>query len=112
MQIYHNPKCSNSLRALAQIQSHGIEPEIIEYLQSSLEVDQLQKVVEKLALPVIGIVRTRESVWVEQFHGNKYSDEELLAILVEHPVLLQRPIVVTNTQAVIARPPEKVLQIL
>lgn len=111
--IYHNPRCSKSRETLALLRGKGVEPRIVEYLVSPPDVTQLKSVLGKLGLPVRAIIRTKEPEYAALglAEGN-HSDDELLALLVQHPKLIERPIVVRDGKAAIGRPPEKVLDIL
>ena len=111
--IYHNPKCSKSRKALEIIKSKNIEPTIILYLVNKLSKAEVKNLLSKLGLSIRGIQRTGE----EEFKNNdlkneNLSDDELLEFLIKFPKLLQRPIVVKNSKAVIGRPPENILNLL
>ncbi len=111
--IYHNPKCSKSRKALEIIKSKNIEPIIILYLLNKLSKAEINNLLSKLGLSIRGILRTGE----EEFKNNdlkneNLSDDELLEFLIKFPKLLQRPIVVKNSKAVIGRPPENILNLL
>jgi len=109
--IYHNPRCSKSRATLALLHEHGHSPEIIEYLKSPPDSSTLRTLANKLGLPLSDIVRTGE----KEFKDNKLTnadDDTLASAISEHPILLQRPIVVSGDQAAIGRPPEAVLAIL
>ena len=109
--IYHNPRCSKSRATLALLHEHGHSPEIIEYLKATPDSSTLRTLANKLGLPLSGLVRTGE----QEFKDNNLTDANdgaLLAALSEHPILLQRPIVVSGDRAAIGRPPESVLDIL
>jgi len=108
--IYHNPRCSKSRAALALLTERKIDVEIVDYLASPPSRSTLEALVRKLDLPVRAIVRTGEPEFREH-GGAERSDEELLDLLVEHPRLLQRPIVDTGRAARIGRPPERVLEL-
>jgi len=110
MKIYHNPKCSKSREALALLRQHGVEPEVVEYLKEPLTKTELKKLVALLGVRPIDIVRTKEAIWKEQYAG--MSESDVFDALVEHPVLLERPIVVEGGRAAIGRPPENVLSLL
>ena len=109
--IYHNPRCSKSRATLALLHEHGHFPEIIEYLKSPPDSSTLRTLANKLGLPLSDIVRTGE----KEFKDNNLTnadDDTLASAISEHPILLQRPIVVSGDQATIGRPPEAVLAIL
>lgn len=110
--IWHNPRCSKSRATLALLQENGVEPEIRLYLSDPPSADELRRAAAMLGLPVIGFTRTGEKVFKELGLGKDASDEELIAAMVAHPILIERPIVFANGRAAVGRPPENVLQIL
>ena len=109
--IFHNPRSSKSRATLALLHEHGHSPEIIEYLKASPDSSTLYALAKKLGLPLSGIVRTGEQAFKDNNLANA-NDDELAAAINEHPILLQRPIVVYGDRAAIGRPPESVLDIL
>ena len=109
--IYHNPRCSKSRATLALLREHGHSPKIIEYLKTPPDSSTLNALANKLGLPLSGIVRTGEQIFKDNNLTNA-NDNELVAAISEHPILLQRPIVVSGDRAAIGRPPESVLGIL
>ena len=117
--VYHNPKCSNSRGALALLEERGISPTVVEYLKAPLSKAELRKLAAALKATAgkdwpglrDGMLRTREPVYAEL--GLKdASDDELLAAVAEHPILLNRPIVATPRGTVLARPPELAKSVL
>ena len=111
--IYHNNRCSNSRGALALLRDNGIEPTIVDYIAQPLDAEQLQALVRQLGMPVRELLRSKEAVFAELGLGDALaSDAQLLAAVAEHPVLLNRPIVVTPKGAALCRPPEKVLALI
>lgn len=111
--IYHNPRCSNSRGALALLREHGIEPAIVDYLGHPLDVPALEALVARLGVPLRELLRTKEAAYAELDLGNPARTEgELYAAVAAHPVLLNRPIVVTPKGALLCRPPERVLELL
>jgi arsenate reductase len=112
MKIYHNPRCSKSRQTLALIQENGQEVEIIEYLKESLSFKDLKSILEMLNIKAIELIRTNEIIWKENYKGKEMTDQELINAMRENPKLIERPIVVKNGQAIIGRPPKKVLDLL
>ena len=111
--IYHNPRCSKSRQTLALLQQHGIEAEIIEYLNEPPDADTLRRIVKKLGLTPHELLRTKEKIYKELgLADSSATDAELLDIMAENPILIERPIVVHGNRAVIGRPPENVLELL
>lgn len=113
IQIYHNPRCSKSREALALLQARGIVVEVVEYLQTPLNLWQMQELRQLLGLPARELLRTGEEAYATLGLADPdLSEEALLGAIVAHPILLQRPIVVNDQRAVIARPPELALTVL
>ena len=109
--IYHNPRCSKSRATLALLHKHGHSPEIIEYLKAPPDSSTLRTLANKLGLPLSDMVRTGEQVFTD-YNLTNANDDALATAISEHPILLQRPIVVSGDRAAIGRPPESVLDIL
>lgn len=111
--IYHNPRCSKSRQTLELLQQRGIAPTVVEYLKTPPTKAQLQSILQKLGIKAQQIIRTGEAEYAELGFANaSHSEEELIALLVAHPKLIERPIVVHGDKAAIGRPPENVLSIL
>ena len=111
--IYHNPRCSKSRETLALIQQQGLQPKIIEYLKTPPSHQQLDSILRGLEIEPRGLMRTGESEYAElELSNPSLSRDQLIAIMIEHPKLIERPIVVAGDQIVIGRPPEAVLAIL
>jgi arsenate reductase len=109
--IYHNPKCSNSRRCLEIIREEGFEPTIIEYLQYPPSATALEKLIGKTGVAVRDAVRTKEPAY-RDLGLDKANDGELLKAIAAHPILLNRPIVVTDKGARLCRPPDLVRELL
>ena len=113
MKIYHNPRCRKSRETLQLIQEAGLEPEIIEYLKDPPTASELDAILKKLKLQPRQIMRTGEDIYKElKLKDRELSRSEAIQILVEHPKLIERPIVVKGKQAVLGRPPENVRSLL
>jgi len=111
--LYHNPRCSNSLGALALLRERGIAPRIVDYLAQPLDLAQLQQLATAVGGPVRGLLRSKEAAYQTLGLDNPAcTDAQLLAAVVQHPELLNRPIVVTPLGARLCRPPERVLDLL
>ena len=105
--IYHNPKCSNSRACLALISEAGVEPRIVEYLKTPLSRAELGALVTKMGIGPRDLVRPKEAAYAELNLTNA-DDEALLDAMAAHPILINRPIVVTATGAALCLPPERV----
>ena len=113
--IYHNPRCSKSRKTLELIESHGIRPRIVEYLEKPPDADTLLRLSEMLDVPLSDLLRKNEAEFAESREPVPVDDNEALSRwLHEHPRVLQRPIVVDDDsgRAVVGRPPENVLDII
>lgn len=111
--IYHNPKCSNSRGALARIREAGIEPEVIEYLKTPPGRTRLVAMMKEAGLTPRQLVRAKEKLYAELgLAAPGISDKAIVDAMVEHPVLMNRPIVVTAKGVRLCRPPELVEDLL
>lgn len=110
--IYHNPKCSKSRETLALLRARGLEPRIVEYLNSPPTAAELASIVAKLGIRPEALVRKGEKVLSARYAGRNLTDAEWIAAMVADPVLIERPIVVAGDKAAIGRPPESVLSLL
>ena len=111
--LYHNPKCSKSRQTLELLGEQGITPDIIEYLQSPPNAEQLQEILNLLGFAPRDLMRRKEDVYAECGLNNpSLTDAELIGFMVKHPILIERPIVLANGKAAIGRPPAQVLEIL
>jgi len=110
--IYHNPRCSKSRQTLALIREKGLEPDIIEYLQTPPSVEELNHILNLLGIEPEALLRKGEEEYREFFKGREIPRQEVIALMVQHPKVIERPIVVHGEKAVLGRPPENVLDIL
>lgn len=111
--IYHNPRCSKSRATLALLRERGIEPQIIEYLDSPPDRNTLRRLLKALNLGPRELLRTGEAAYKEHDLGRtQMTDTEIIDAMVRNPILIERPIVVAGSRAAIGRPPERVLEIL
>jgi arsenate reductase len=111
--IYHNPDCGTSRNTLALIRNTGIEPAIIEYLTTPPSRETLVSLIDRMEIPVRALLRERGTAYCELGLGESdLTDEQLLDAMMEHPILINRPIVVTPLGVKLCRPSEAVLDIL
>lgn len=109
MTIYHNPKCSKSRETLRLLTDAGVSPTVVKYLETPPTVAELDRVLTLLNLEPIDIIRRKEQVYQDLAIDPQQMDRQaLLQVLVDNPILIERPIVVKGDRAVIGRPPEKV----
>jgi arsenate reductase len=112
MKYYHNPRCAKSREGLALLKEKGLAPQIVEYLKEPLTPQELSSLVGKLGLSAKELIRTSEKIWKEEFKGKELSEEELVLAMIEHPKLMQRPILEKEDKAALGRPPKNLLQIV
>lgn len=111
--IFHNPSCGTSRNTLALIRHSGVEPEVIEYLETPPSKERLRELVAAMGIPVRALLREKGTPYAELKLGDpKWSDEQLLDFMLEHPILINRPIVVTPLGTKLCRPSEAVLELL
>ena len=111
--IYHNPRCSKSRQTLALLQSHDIEPEIVLYLETPPNADVLQALLKKLGISARDLLRKGEDAYKDNnLKDPSLTEQALIAAMVAHPKLIERPIVVKGSRAVLGRPPENVLELI
>jgi len=111
--IYHNPRCSKSRQGLALLRENGVEPEIVEYLKDPPSTDELEAILRKLSMEPRELMRRKEPEYKDLGLANEgLSRGRLIAAMVEHPRLIERPIVVAGDRAVLGRPTEKVLELI
>ena len=111
--IYHNPRCSKSRQTLELLREHGVEPEIVEYLKTPPEPDELKRITDLLGLKAVELMRRGESEYRDLgLDDDALTETALINAMCEHPRLIQRPIVIAGNNARIGRPPESVLEIL
>jgi len=111
--IFHNPRCSKSRGALQMLRDRGLEPTVIEYLQEPPDAKTLDHLLTLLGIEPRDAMRKQEKEYKElKLDDPKLTRRQLVAAMAEHPILIERPIVVRGDKAVIARPPERVEEIL
>lgn len=111
--IYHNPDCGTSRNTLEMIRQSGEDPQVVEYLKTPPSREVLSELLDMMGLKPRDILREKGTPYAELGLADpNLSDEELLAAMMEHPILINRPIVVTDKGAALCRPSEKVLDLL
>ncbi len=112
--IYHNPRCSKSRETLSLLQSHGVEPQVVLYLETPPDAATLRNLLQMLNLSSPrDLMRQKEDLYrTLNLADSTLSEEALIQAMVENPKLIERPVVVKRGQARIGRPPERVLEIL
>jgi polyphosphate kinase len=112
MKIYHNPRCSKSREGLKYLEERGFEIEVIDYMKNGITPREIKEFLTKSGLKVTDIIRTTEELYKAQFKGKEFTTEEWIDILVKNPKLIQRPLVIKGTHAVLARPAEEIQKLI
>ncbi|MDX1760996.1 MAG: arsenate reductase (glutaredoxin) [Christiangramia sp.] len=112
LKIYHNARCKKSREGLEILKESGKDFEIREYLKDPLDESELKSLVKKLEIAPIQLVRKNEKVWKEDYKDKDLSDNELITVMVKNPKLIERPVVETDKNAVIGRPPSEIEKLL
>ena len=110
--IYHNPRCSKSREGLCEIESLNQPFKVRKYLDEPFTKVELEEVIKKLNIHPIELVRTKESIWIENYKGKELSDIQIIQAMLENPKLIERPIIVNGNNAVIGRPIENINKII
>ncbi|WP_153556294.1 arsenate reductase (glutaredoxin) [Roseimaritima sediminicola] len=111
--IYHNPRCTKSRQTLALLEEHGIDADVVRYLDQPPSEAELTEIIRLLGIEPKQLVRTKEKLFAELgLKGAELSEAQWIKTLADHPKLIERPIVVHGNRAAIGRPPENVLEIL
>ena len=104
--IYHNPRCGKSRTCLTYLETANKSFKIVKYLENPISKEELTEIITKLKIPAIELVRTKEKIWIEQFKGKQLTEADVITAILENPILMERPVVVYNNKAIIARPLE------
>ncbi|RKM91909.1 arsenate reductase (glutaredoxin), partial [Aquimarina sp. AD10] len=110
--IYHNPRCSKSRETLALLEEQKEDVTIIKYLDTPITKDILIELIDLLGIPPIDLVRKNETIWKEKYKNEKLSDDEIINAMLNHPKLIERPIVVKGNKAILGRPPQQVITLI
>ena len=110
--LLHNPRCGKSRDALRLLQDAGVDVEIVEYLKTPPSEAQLKAILNRLGMKAEQLLRKGEAIFKEKYAGRTLGDAEWIAAMVEHPILIERPIFLVGNRAVIGRPPERVLDLV
>ena len=113
IKIYHNPRCSKSREALKLLNDKGLNIDIILYMDNKLLPEELRVLLRKLNISAKELIRKNEKIYKEKnIKNNIYSEDELIELMIEYPNLMQRPIIEVNEDIIIARPPEKIIDLI
>ena len=111
IEIYHNNRCSKSRCALDFLNDKAIDFKVIEYLKDATSIETIQSLLKKLNIPAHELIRKSEAIYIEKYKGKNLSETEWIQAMHENPILIERPIVINGDKAIIARPPEKALEL-
>ena len=113
MKILHNPRCSKSRTTLALIEAAGVEPEVVLYLENPPTSSELDQLLDMLGLEPAGLIRRGEEIYKELgLASRELSRQEMIELMIAHPKLIERPIVIDGERAILGRPPENVNELL
>lgn|SRR5690606_21331267 len=112
IKIYHNNRCSKSREGLCFLKDKNLEIEVINYMQNPPSIEELKEIIQLLNIKPIELVRTKEVIWREQFKDKNLTDDEIVDAMCRFPQLIERPIVINDNKAVLARPSDKINEIL
>jgi len=113
MTIYHNPKCGTSRNTLEMIRKSGVEPQVIEYLKTPPSREELVGLIGRMGIPVRDLLRQKGTPYDELgLSDDKWTDDQLIDFMMEHPILINRPVVVSDKGVRLCRPSEKVMDLL
>lgn len=112
LKIYHNPKCSKSRNALKYLQDKGLNPEIRLYLKDAYTRDELLDVLKRMNIEAKDLVRTQETLYKTEYKNMSFNNDEWIDLLLEHPKLIKRPLIINNNKAIWAVPETEVDNIL
>lgn len=112
IQIWHNPRCSKSRNALNLLEEKGINPQIVKYLEDTPTKDELKNVLKMLNISAKELLRTGEDIYKELNLKAQNDEEKIIDAMIENPKLIERPIIIKNGKAVIARPIENLEELL
>lgn len=112
IKIYHNNRCSKSRCGVELLENSGKEFEIVKYLDTPPTLEELKHIIDLLGIAPIQLVRKNEAIWKENYKGKQLSEAEIISAMASHPKLIERPIVINGSKAVIGRPTETILDII
>lgn len=112
LQIFHNNRCGKSRQCLALLEASGKKFDVVTYLTTPLNRNELETLLQKLNISPLDLVRQKEKIWTELYKGKSLTDKEILEAILQHPILMERPILATENEAIIAREEEKIKSFL
>lgn len=112
MKIYHNARCGKSRKALQLVNEANVDIEVFEYLKESLTAADIKSVLSKLGMNASELLRKNEAIYKEKYKGKELSEAQWIDAMIQYPKLIERPILIKGDKAIVARPPEKVLDFI
>lgn len=112
VKIYHNPRCSKSRNAVALLEEQGVEAEVVKYFETPATKEELKEILKMLGLSARELMRTKEAIYKELGLKDVDDEEALIDAMVEHPKLIERPIVINDGKAAIGRPIENIVELI
>tara|TARA_B110000495_G_C22440901_1_gene276598 strand:+ start:151 stop:504 length:354 start_codon:yes stop_codon:yes gene_type:complete len=112
IKFYHNPRCGTCRKSLSFLHDNNQDVNLVEYLTNPISKIELKKIIKLLNISAYDLIRVKESLFKELYAGKRLSNDECIDILLKHPVLMERPIIVQDNKAIIGRPAIKVLDLL
>jgi arsenate reductase len=110
--IYHNNRCGKSRAALAALEAQKEKFTVVDYLKNPPSASQIKALLKQLNMQAFDLIRKKEAIFLEQYQGQDLSNDDWIAVLAKHPILIERPIIVFGNKATIARSPEKIAEAL
>ncbi|MEO8516937.1 MAG: arsenate reductase (glutaredoxin) [Flavobacterium sp.] len=110
--IYHNSRCSKSREGVCFLEETKQPFQVINYIENAPTKSELKELLKKLNITPLELVRKKESVWIENYKGKDLTDDAIIQVMIDHPKLIERPIIVNGDKAVIARPTDRINEIL
>jgi arsenate reductase len=110
--ILHNPRCGKSREGLSLLENSGKDFEVLKYLDEPISEEILKNIISLLGIKPLELVRKNEAIWKSDFKTKTLSDAEIIKLMIAHPKLIERPIVINGQKAVIGRPPQDILNII
>ena len=108
IEVYHNPRCGKSRNCLAFLDNANQEYTITKYLEDTPDKETLKNLIEKLNIKPIDLVRQKEKIWIENYKNQEMSDEAIIQAMATNPILIERPIIIKDNKAIIAREIDKI----
>lgn len=110
--VYHNPRCTKSRNSLSYLDERGVSYDVKLYFEDPLTHEELKMLISKLGISATDLLRKNEAIYKEEFKGKELTEDQWIEAMISHPKLMERPIIVKGNKAVIARPTEKIDELI